>query len=232
MTIDINILQRDDDLLTEIDSNIWLMDNHKWALYVWERFRQESGIGKFSLVHADYHWDGVYDFFENPEEETKLLAANLEQIRAMIQTEAGIQYDSFIAPAVARGMFDSVHFFCRQNDFTDVGIADSVRAITCTDQFIYESVDDLSRQQFSLPFIFDLCLDLFNDSDMFATGEIWSDHQVLEFINTLRPLIQNAVLITVSLSFDYSGTEEDTRHLASIVLPQIIQLRSTASVAT
>ena len=229
MAFDFSKLHHDDDFLMKVDSNIWLMDNHKWALYVWELFRQETGICKFSLVHVDYHWDGVYDFFENPEEEAKLLTANLEQIRAMIHAEAGIQYDSFIAPAVVRGMFDSVHFFCRQNDFTDVGISDSVRAITCTEQFIYERVDDLSSQQFSLPLIFDLCLDLFNDSDMFATGEIWSDHKILEFINTLRPLIQNAALITVSLSFDYSGTEDDTRHLASIVLPQIIKIRSSAS---
>ncbi len=90
MLFDTTRLQSDDEFLTELNSNVWLMDNHKWALYVWEKFRLESAITKFSLVHADYHWDGIYDFFGMPVEEAKLFDANLEQLKEMIRTEDGM----------------------------------------------------------------------------------------------------------------------------------------------
>lgn len=39
MSLDTTNLQSDDEFLAELNSNVWLMDNHKWALYVWEKFR-------------------------------------------------------------------------------------------------------------------------------------------------------------------------------------------------
>ena len=74
--------------------------------------------------------------------------------------------------------------------------------------------------------IFDLCLDLFNRSDKWAIGDLWTDEDIRDFLEQVRPVIERAALVTVSLSFEHSGTEADTRHLAALVLPPIVQWRS------
>ena len=59
------------------------MDDHKWAYYVWEKYRCESVHNPpFTLVHLDRHWDGVDDFTNNPSEHTAPLdrATNISQI--------------------------------------------------------------------------------------------------------------------------------------------------------
>ena len=33
------------------------MDDHRWALFIWEQHRQKTGGARYSLMHADYHWD-------------------------------------------------------------------------------------------------------------------------------------------------------------------------------
>lgn len=219
-------LQRDDGYLTELSSDIWLMDNHKWALWVWERFRQLSNIKRFSLIHADYHWDCVYDPHESPEIEEKLLAADLGQLKNLIVEDIWIRYDSFIVPAVKRGLFDEVHFFCKQDDGWDVGIDSDILAQCGVQQTLHAEPGGLTTRQYPSPIIFDLCLDLFNRSTMWNQGEIWPEQEILEFLATIRPLIEQALLVTVSLSFEYSGTEEDTRRLAKLVLPLIEGWRS------
>ncbi len=226
--IDVKSLKRDDDLLIDLGASVWLMDNHKWALYVWESFRQQTGGRRYTLAHADYHWDGGYDFHGDAEQERELLAADLRRLRAYIEEEEWIRYDSFIAPAVARGMFDAVHFYCLQGDKWDVAIDESLRKTTGTDQVIHETPESLASLKAASPLIFDLCLDLFNRSDQFREGDLWSDEEVLGFLDTVRPLIMTASLVTISLSFDCSGTAEDTRHLASLVLPRIQAWRADA----
>lgn len=45
-----------------------------------------------------------------------MLAAELPDLGAMICEDTWIRYDSFIAPAVIRGLVGDVHFFCLQDD--------------------------------------------------------------------------------------------------------------------
>ena len=92
-------------------------------------------------------------------------------------------------------------------------------------QVIHAAPHSLAAAQISDPLIFDLCLDLFNRLDMWAKGDLWSDAEVLRFLATVRPLISRAELVTVSMSFNYSGTESDTRHLAGLVIPEILGCR-------
>lgn len=226
--VEIESLKRDDNFCVDLGESVWLMDNHKWALYAWESFRQQAGGGRFTLAHVDYHWDGGYDFHCDAEQEQELLAADLRRLRAFIEEEEWIRYDSFIAPAVARGMFDAVHFYCPQGDESDVAVDENLRKSTGTDQVIHETPESLASLEAASPLIFDLCLDLFNRSDQFQEGDLWSDEEVLGFLDTVRPLITTASLVTISLSFDCSGTAEDTRHLASLVLPRIQAWRATA----
>jgi hypothetical protein len=219
--VDIESLKRDDSFYVDLGESVWLMDNHKWALYVWESFRQNTGGGRYTLAHADYHWDGGYDFCCDAEKEQELLAADLGRLHALIDEDELIRFDSFIAPAVARGMFDTVHFYCLQDDEWDVAIDENLRESTGTNQVIHETPESLASLNISSALIFDLCLDLFNRSKKSEEGDLWSDEEVLGFLDTVRPLIKTASLVTISMSFDCSGTAEDTRHLASLVLPKI-----------
>ena len=49
---------------------------------------------------------------------------------------------------------------------------------------------------------------------------------MLEFLDTVKHHIQGAELVTVSLSFSCSGTADDTRHLAELVVPRIVEWRT------
>lgn len=226
MKVDYPALGRDDEYVQQLGDDTWLMDNHKWALWVWERYAADSGTAKFTLVHADHHWDGGYDFFESPAEEAEMLAADLNALHSMIAEGNWIRYDSFIAPAVARGRFDAVHFFCKQNDGCDVAIGEEVLAASGTTQTLHATAESLATIVPTLPLVFDLCLDLFNsDSKMEYGSDLWHDEAILAFLDTVRPLIESACLVTISLSFGCSGTPDDTRHLAELVVPKILALR-------
>lgn len=219
--IDLASLMPNDALCVSLGDGIWLMDDHRWAMSVWERYRLQSGIGRFALVHADYHWDGCFDFAECPELENRLPTMNPAEIESLVLEGKWIRYDSFIAPAIARGLVSEVHFLCVQEEGDDKGIPESVLATYRVRQIIHESVDSLVSASIERPFLFDLCLDLFNRSDIYAKGDLWSDDEIKEFLLAVRPLVAEAQVVTVSLSFNYSGTPDDTRHLASIVVPQL-----------
>jgi hypothetical protein len=217
--IETNNLAPDDNFLVCLDSEIWLMDNHKWAFLVWEKFKLISDIPKFSLIHADYHWDGVNDFYSAPEKESELLNSNIDQLHAMVAEGNWIRFDSFIAPAVIRGSIGEIHFFCTQDEGEDNGIDEDILSRMSTRQFFHDNMVSLSNQKFSFPVIFDLCLDLFDTSIILDQGEHWPDSEIIEFLTSMKPIIQAASVVTVSLSFGYSGSEEDTRRLAKLVLP-------------
>lgn len=51
---------RHNKFIEELYSNVYLMDNHKWALYCWEFYRQKKQLPS-TLVHLDYHWDAIND---------------------------------------------------------------------------------------------------------------------------------------------------------------------------
>jgi hypothetical protein len=223
--VDFSQLQRDDEYLSDLRSNVWLMDDHRRAFLVWTRFGFERDIGRFSLVHADHHWDGINDFHENDEARERLLAADLAEIETMVRKKERIQFDSFIAPAVIRKLVTEVHFFCKQTN-TEPGLGERLLVDTWAHEYMHDDLVQLAQVQFDEPVIFDLCLDLFNRSDMWANGDLWSDDDIRGFLGQVRPVIERAALVTVSLSFDYSGTEADTRHLAALVLPTIVQWRS------
>ncbi len=225
--IETNNLTPDDSFLVCLGSEIWLMDNHKWAFFVWEKFSQISGIPKFSLIHADYHWDGINDFYSFPEKELELLSSNVDQLQAMVAEGNWIRFDSFIAPAVMRGIIGEIHFFCSQDEGEDNGVDEDILTRMNTQQFFHANMESLSNQEFSFPVIFDLCLDLFNTSTILDQGELWPDSEIMRFLITMKPAIQAASVVTVSLSFGYSGSEDDTRRLAKLVLPLLQEWRQS-----
>ncbi|SOT45992.1 UPF0489 family protein [Burkholderia cenocepacia] len=223
---EITQLQPDDAYLVALSQDIWLMDDHRWALLVWEQFAHTHGIRPYSLVHADFHWDAINDFYQNAQQRDALLAAGLPELDAMIREGNWIRYDSFIAPAVIRGLVSDVHFFCLQDDDAP-GLDAELLNSSGARQSLHEEAVALSQANFDAPLIFDLCLDLFNRSDQWYTGELWSDAEVTTFLEQMRPVIERALVVTVSLSFGYSGSEADTRRLTALVLPRLEQWRSS-----
>ena len=51
--IEFEKLVEDENFLQPLGRGVWLMDDHRWALKVWETERTH---GQYTLVHADYHW--------------------------------------------------------------------------------------------------------------------------------------------------------------------------------
>lgn len=226
--LDYAALIPDDGYLIRIGSGVWLMDSHKWALVAWER---ERIVGqRYVLLHADFHWDGVDDFAPDASAREGLLAARFDDLVAMTVAEDHIRFDSFIAPAVRRGLLSEVHFFCREDDSNEVGLDANLCAAAGVKQLVHDDVESLARLDPVGPLIFDLCLDTFNHADdMEFEGDLWTDADVLGFLEAMSSHIRAAAVVTISLSFGYSGTEEDTRHLAQLVVPRVLELRGLAS---
>ena len=211
---------------------VWLMDDHRWAYWVWEMHRAQTGSqDRYDLLHFDYHFDAINDFHDNPAMVEALKAADIQEVTEWVANSEDpyIRYDSFIAPAIIRGLLNDVHFFCRQTD-TDPGIYGDFPGEYGCRQLFYDSINAASEAEVRRPFIFDLCLDLFNlDQTTWYQGELWPLEQVHEALDAWRTLIAGDDILTISLSFGYSGTADHTRTLAEMVIPRIIQIRTAAS---
>ncbi len=219
-------LKQDSQYFENIGADVWLMDDHRWAFYSWQAFHSNNNCSQFSLLHADYHWDGVNDFLDKPEELQTLKEADDQRLLELVKANSLIRFDSFIAPAIIKGLIGEAHFYCLQDDGTEQGIDQELLETYDVEQYIHTDFRNLAEVKFTRPLIFDLCLDLFNDSDdMVFEGEIWEDTKIAEFLDSTSALIKSAKVVTVSLSFGYSGTVADTRHIASIVVPTIMRLR-------
>jgi hypothetical protein len=226
MSFNLDQFDSDDELLLDLGCGIWLMDNHKWAILAWDTFKTSTRSGCATLVHADYHWDGVNDFHRASQfEMQQLLDADAEKLSEIIRKDEKIKCDSFIAPAVIRGIIADIHLFCRQKDQDNIGLSDDLLRRHGITQTIHKSVHSLAAQSYSQPLIFDLCLDLFNESEVWDEGDLWPDIEILQFLSQIKHLVQTANVITVSASFGWSGSQDDTRHLAKLVLPLLKQWR-------
>lgn len=220
-----SLLAPSDNFLLDLGQGVWLMDDHRWALLVWEEQRKSN---RYTLVHADQHWDGCYDFYEDPEAEQELINADVSAIKKYLVEDQLIRFDSFIAPAVKRGLFDVVHFYCTEDKSNDIGMYDEWLTSVGGKQVIHASGMSLATAKFHFPVIFDLCLDLFNRSDQMGEGDLWSPAEIREFLESIKHIIAAAELITVSLSFEYSGSHKDTRNLAKLVVPILMSYRHAA----
>jgi len=222
---DSSTLQENTSYCENCGSSIWLMDDHRWALYAWDRAYQECQIDQFSLVHADYHWDAVNDFIEYPGEADALRGYTHEQLKLLIQSNERVKYDSFIAPAIIRGLLNEVHFFCLESE--ENGLDEDLVEQYSVKVFDYRDWRRLAECRLTSPHIFDLCLDLFNHSnDKMYEGDLWNADEINEFVNGMQDLIQEAEIVTVSLSFGYSGNCDQTRWLADLVLPKVWEFRN------
>jgi len=213
-----DVLLSGGDARTQVAPWLWVMDDHKWAIVAWEKARK-TVQQRFDIVHVDYHWDGVNDFYGKNEEISKLQSSSIEDIESLVLRNDGIQFDSFIAPAVLRGYIENLSFVCFQGeDDGEEGIDGEALGIGGTTQNIYSCPSEIPKA--NNPLIFDFCLDVFNKSDKWFESDLWPQEEIEDFLVECRPFVQSAELVTFSISYGYSGKEQDARSLAEHVLNQ------------
>lgn len=226
-------LKEEDLYYAEIGHSIWLMNDHKWALLVWDK---SCNLRPAILAHLDWHWDGINDF-KNQQDYDRLLNANShEELKDLIAESRLIRRDSFISPAIIKGITDEVHFFCLQND-TELGLDDELLQSYGANEIRHNSIQDLvhALENIQKPLIMDLDLDLFNrDTPFYAEGAGLCTN-IIEFLDKCGPLFERAEVVTIAKSpgawwitnqnrwdWDRDLSEE----LAGIVVPRIISIRS------
>jgi hypothetical protein len=219
----IDELKENSEYLQEIAPNFWLMDDHRWAFYVWEKARAQNN-SPYTLVHLDFHYDGVNDFQEPDDRERLASVATENKLLKLVEDKDHIRYDSFIAPAVIRGLIKEIHFYCKQSEEdSEPGTDSDILEENNCSQFFYTDIEELVSSVHSGPILFDLCLDLFNkDNNKMYEGTLWKDAEIISTLDVCQSLVTSASVVTISLSFGYSGTEEQTRHLASIAIPKCL----------
>lgn len=204
----------------EIYPNIWIMDNHKWSLYCWELYREENDIPS-TLVHLDYHWDAINDY---QEDESIIKDMNLETMKDVLIEENYIRKDSFIAPSIIRGYVNRVDFHCFQTD-TEIGLDESLLINYSAKQNIHDKIEDLIHSIGNKKIILDLDLDIFNKSSYYLEGDLWSEQEIENYIYTITPLIEQAKIITIAMSYGFSGSDQDREYLTKLVTPIILNIR-------
>ena len=72
---------------------------------------------------------------------------------------------------------------------------------------------------------------MLNRSDMCYTGDIWSLEEIDDLLNDIKHLVINASIVTISMSYGYSGTKEDTSRLTKYILERFCDWRDKVSSA-
>jgi hypothetical protein len=197
--------------------NIFLVEEHKWALYCWEKYRKHYGNIPSRLVHLDYHSDSLsYEGNQNI-----LKKMNLNDLYKHIEEDKYIRLDSFIVPAILRGYIKYVDFYCFQSD-------DYLLPFDYVPKKIHRNIESLVQNVNGDEIILDIDLDLFNhdgDGQMYVKGNLWKDEEIKVFIEKCTPLIKHAKVITIAQSPGFTGDINDIEHLTELVIPMILNIR-------
>jgi hypothetical protein len=226
-------LKEEELFYSEIGHSIWLMNDHKWAFLGWEKScKRRPAI----LAHLDWHWDGINDF-RNPQDYDHLRnIKSHEELKELIAENRLIRRDSFIAPAIIKGITDEVHFFCLQNN-TESGLDDELLQSYGVDEIRHTSIEDLVRvlRNGQKPLIMDLDLDLFNrDTPFYAEGAELS-RKIIEFLDKCGSLFERAEVVTIAKSPGawwirnqnrWDWDRDLSEDVAKIALPHIVSIRS------
>lgn len=210
----------------EIAENVWLMDNHKWALHAWEKFFiEDPSRAPLPLVHADYHWDAINDWQTEEEAREICQISSLTGIEEVILS-GSIRYDNFIFPEIIRKRINEVYFYCFFLDNPTHGFAPGNAEKFGAKQFICRDLDQLLNAVSGKPVLFDLDIDVFNYSEIGAETDYWDNAKVDDFFRRCRHTISNAPVVTIAISFGCSGEENDAKKLAKCVVGKILDIRS------
>lgn len=227
--------KRIEDLMrNQVGRDLWVMNNHKWALWAW----YSAQIGKSaSLLHLDWHWDGVNDFQTRKSQDELLNIAQGGGLENLIEAEnERVKYDSFIAPAIILGLVKDVHYHCFQNCGTpglDLDLLESAGA----KEYRHDSLQGVldATEDIDSPILFDLDLDLFSRDTVYFQSEDEHFSNISDFLTRSTDVIQRAAVVTIAKSpanwkvFDgpqWDWTEEMADQIFDHVVPRVIEIRS------
>ncbi|PYF02645.1 uncharacterized protein UPF0489 [Ureibacillus chungkukjangi] len=215
---------RDGNKICFPDKNIYIMDNHKWAFYIWELAREKSIINpNATLIHVDAHLDDCpFVLQDNPE------YLEIEELSSLKRfTENHITYDTFIWPAFGRGTIDNIIYV---SDFSSEPFEDwatnyvkgrtytglRVRTMSKLQEIIENGLVESFVNDKSL--ILNLDLDFFNEENFHGRNpRLKPDEEVYNSLTYLKN-VYNWDLITVAISPECCGGEEPAQHLLDIFI--------------
>lgn len=216
---------RDENKVYFPEKKIYLMDQHKWAFYIWEIAR-EKGLIKpnATLFHVDAHLDDCpFVLEDNPE---YINITGYENLKAF--TENHVKIDTFIWPAFGRGTINNIIYVSDflgsepfeewTKEYIEGRIYDGIRvnSIKQLKDSIFQREVEPYLQDNSL--ILNLDLDFFNEEDFYShSPKLKSDQEVIDSLTYLKNLY-NWDLITVALSPEHCGGEEACNHLFQLFL--------------
>jgi hypothetical protein len=221
-----NRSKEDDRLCATIGPGVWLMDDHRWAFYVWAQhaLRHPERL-PLCLVHIDAHADAVDGFLPDPASWAELQReTDLARIYERVAQDSDITLAAFIAPAVRRGWITEVHFFgCDDDDLLDAPLLAAAGA----SQWRHERIGDLVQAVEGRRLLLDVDIDVFNDAEARGQSRLWPEEEIIACVEAWTPLIQHADVITIARSFGFSGTASDTVRLTELVVPRVLHRRAT-----
>lgn len=215
-------IREDPEYYEEIYPNVWLMDDHKWACYIWESLYSRKVKLPSTLVHIDYHWDAISDFsddyalslIENP---------SLVELKELIKNDQFIRKDSYMAPAIIKKQINEIYFYCRQTD-TEIGFYQPFLDEHKAKQIFTDDINELSEQINDTEMLLDIDIDIFNKTRQWSEGDLWEEKEIISFLDSCENLIKNAKVITIAMSHNYSGTPEDTKYLTELTVSKILNI--------
>lgn len=216
----------DDRLCACIGPGVWLMDDHRWAFYVWARHALEQPERlPLPLVHIDAHADAVDGFLPDPVAWSAFKnETDLDSIYQRVALDTDITLAAFIAPAVRHRWVREVHFFgcAGADDLLDAPLLASAHAM----QRRHATIPDVIRAIGDRRLLLDVDIDVFNRSDVRGEGRLWPERDIVACIDAWAPLVRRADVITIARSFGFSGTAADTVRLTEMVVSRVLAQRA------
>jgi hypothetical protein len=218
--VNIDKMVSDDTYFEEVKPNIWLMDNHRWAYYIWELYAHRNpGKLPSTLIHVDYHWDDINDFSEQSAID-ELKRGDINHLHGLVkQNKSPIKCESFIAPAIIRKLFDEIYFYCLQeNDFVFDEIFHRKYSIKIRK---YKNIKSLVKSLSGKEFCLDIDMDVFFDLEGSIYSDLWSNKCIAILLDSIQLLSKCASLTTIAMSFDYINDVDKTKKITKTLLDKL-----------
>jgi len=196
------------------EQKIYLMYDHRFALWSWINEIKNEEFEKFSLVHIDTHHDCSEDFIEERGEEFFDNLANFKEINnfklAKYKTTKKeidlIGCGSFLGVALRGNLFECIYFFTR-SDNASSSYRECFEACNqnkfCNTKVEYHERENFKRLKEILEtnnnIFLDLDLDYFTD-DLADSKKVFSEKKVFKYFNLIKNNSKNIKLITVAVT--------------------------------
>lgn len=202
--------------------SLFIMGNHKFALYSWMLARKKYNLDNATLLHFDYHYDCaidsmVDDFIKKPSIKKALEQACFKCCPSLSPNR--IMHDNFIIAAIEAGLFKDGKFVCKEDDVPSVFNSTKKVKGRKIDLRHYSSIDSCLRDINSIPqniICLDIDLDYFNNSEVYGVANLDDENIIRNQLQLLKD-IKGVVTTTIAVSEDFCGNLESSKKLLGYV---------------